>query len=86
MNDIPLVQIIHGFKNLSDGLRCIFLCKSALVAYSVEELASYSQLSHNVVFVLQTLVYFQLRSSSGWSRAFDSNQSTNWTMCGWCSF
>lgn len=53
VNDIPVVEIIYSFKNLPNGLRSVPLCESTLIADSVEQLASYSQLCHNIVLVLQ---------------------------------
>jgi hypothetical protein len=43
---------MHSLKNLTNRLRSISLGESALVTYSVKQLASDSQLGHDIVFVL----------------------------------
>lgn len=52
MDDVILVQVVNGVKNLLDSLRGIFLGKLAPVANTIEKLSSCSQLSDNVEFVL----------------------------------
>lgn len=52
MDDIVLVQVVNGVKNLLDSLRRIFLGELAPVTDTVEELPSCGQLSDNVEFVL----------------------------------
>ena len=52
MDNVALVEVVHRFKDLFDGLRCIFLCEFSLVADAIEELSTRSQLRNNVVLVL----------------------------------
>lgn len=40
MNDVALVQIVHGIKHLADGLRRILLSELAILANTVEQLAT----------------------------------------------
>lgn len=54
MNNIVLVQIIHGAKDLLDGLRSILLGELALLRDSIEQLSSRRELSDDVVLVLNT--------------------------------
>ena len=53
MDDLALVQIVDCFKDLSDGLRRIFLGEFALVTNPIEEFSTSSQLSNNVILILQ---------------------------------
>lgn len=56
MDDVVLVQVVNGIKNLLDSLRGILLGKLAPVANTIEKLSSCSQLSNNVEFVLWRMV------------------------------
>jgi hypothetical protein len=40
VNDVALVQIVHGIKHLADGLRRILLSELAILANTVEQLAT----------------------------------------------
>jgi hypothetical protein len=40
VNDVALVQIVHGIKHLADGLRRILLSELAILADTVEQLAT----------------------------------------------
>ena len=40
MNDVALVQIVHGIKHLANGLRRILLSELAILADTVEQLAT----------------------------------------------
>lgn len=42
MNNVALVQIVHSFKHLADGLRRILLSELAIFADAVEQLATSS--------------------------------------------
>lgn len=52
MDNVSFMKIVDCGQDLFDCLRCIFFCKLALVANSIEELSTSSQLSNDVVFVL----------------------------------
>lgn len=39
MNDVALVQIVHGIKHLANGLRRILLSELAILADTIEQLA-----------------------------------------------
>jgi hypothetical protein len=52
VDDVVLVQVVNGVKNLLDGLRGIFLGELAPVANTIKKLSSCGQLSNNVEFVL----------------------------------
>jgi hypothetical protein len=52
MDDVALVEVVNCFKDLSDGLRCIFLCEFSLVTDAIEEFSTCRQLCNNVVLVL----------------------------------
>jgi hypothetical protein len=40
VNDVALVQIVHGIKHLADGLRRILLRELAILANTVKQLAT----------------------------------------------
>lgn len=87
MDDIVLVQVVNGVKNLLDSLRRIFLSELAPITDTVEELSSCGQLSDNVEFVLwRTVSRFRKFSPppspqvTRYQRTLDSNQSTNLTI------
>lgn len=68
-----LVQVINGAEHLSDRLGSIFLGELSLFADAVEELSASSQLSHNVVLVLQACMsiyglHVELEVDSPWTR------------------
>lgn len=52
MHHVVVMEVIDRFKNLSDRLRSVFLCELAVLANSVEKLASRSQLSDDIILVL----------------------------------
>ena len=52
MDDIVVVQIVHGFKYLLDCSRGILFRELAVFANSVKELPTDGQLGDNVIFVL----------------------------------
>ena len=52
MDNIVIVEVIHGFNDLANSLRGVFLGESSALTDSVEQLSSSSQLSDNIVFVL----------------------------------
>ena len=54
MNYIVVMKVVHSFQDLFDCLRCIFFCKFAIFADTVEELSTGSQLGNNVVFILNS--------------------------------
>lgn len=56
VNDVVLVQVVNGVKNLFDSLRGIFLGELAPVTDTVEKLSSCGQLGDNVEFVLWRMV------------------------------
>lgn len=85
VDDIVLVKVVDGVEDLLYGLGGILLGEFALVADSIEEFAAGSKLRDDIELVLRKEV------SSGrdgiglaWrvAQTLDSNQSTNWTMCG----
>lgn len=87
MDDVILVQVVNGVKNLLDSLRGILLGELAPVADTIEKLSSCGQLSDNVEFVLwrvvSRLVGFPPLLSPRiirYQRTLDSNQSTNLTI------
>jgi hypothetical protein len=40
MDDVTLVQVVHGFKHLADGLRRILLSELSVLADPVEQFAT----------------------------------------------
>lgn len=52
VDDVLAVKIVYRTKHLFNGLRSILLCEFALLADTVEQLASGCQFRDNVVFVL----------------------------------
>lgn len=87
MDNVVLVQIVNGVKNLLDSLRSILLGELAPVANTIEKLSSCGQLSDNVELVLWRMVSqarkYPMPSSLRfikYQRTLDSNQSTNLTM------
>ena len=42
VNDVALVQVVHSFKHLANGLRRILLSELAILADAVEQLATSS--------------------------------------------
>lgn len=52
VDNVPLVEVVDRIENLSNSLCCVFLGKFALLANSVEQLSSSSELSDNIPFVL----------------------------------
>lgn len=56
MDDVVLVQVVNGVKNLLDSLRGIFLGELAPVANTIEKLSSRGQLRNDVEFVLWCMV------------------------------
>ncbi len=53
MDDIVIVEVIDSLENLSYSLRSILLCEPSLLADTVKQLSSRSQLCDDVVFVLK---------------------------------
>ena len=62
MNNVSAVQVVDSLEDLLDGLRSILFSKLALIADSIEQLATSSKLSDNVKLVLCPVQL--LRSSS----------------------
>jgi hypothetical protein len=56
VDDVVVVQVIDGLEDLSNRLRGILFCESALLADTVEQLPSSRQLCDDVVFILKQLV------------------------------
>lgn len=54
VNDVLLVEIVHGFKNLFDSLRGILLGELSLVANAIKQLPSRCKLSYDIELVLQS--------------------------------
>ena len=52
MDDVSAVKIVDSLEDLLDGLRSIFFSKLALIADSIEQLATSGKLGDNVKFVL----------------------------------
>lgn len=52
VDDILAVEIVYRAQHLFNGLRRILLCKFALLADTVEQLASGRQFRNDIVFVL----------------------------------
>ena len=48
------MQVIDRLENLANGLRRILLRELAVIANSIEQLSTSSQLCHNVEFVLDS--------------------------------
>lgn len=55
VDNIVLVEIVDGVEDLADGLSGILLGEPALLANTVEQLSSGSELGDNVVFVLENV-------------------------------
>lgn len=85
MNDVVLVQIVDGLKDLFDGLRRILFRELSLLANTVEKLSASSQFGYDVVLVLQGIVRVEcpvLTQRGAGLLTRDSNQSTNLTIWG----
>jgi hypothetical protein len=54
MNDVLVMEIVHGFKNLFNCLRGIPLGELALVANAIKQLPSCSKLGDDIELVLQS--------------------------------
>lgn len=52
MNNIVLMQVVHGAKNLLDSLRGVLLGEFALLADPIKQLSSRRQLGDDVIFIL----------------------------------
>ena len=55
MDDVAGVKIVHSFKDLSDGLRGILFCESALITDPIKKLSASGQLCDDVIFVLEQI-------------------------------
>lgn len=81
VDNVLVMEIVHGLQNLFDRLRGILLSELALVANPIEQLPTSSKLSDDVEFVLQEGVSgCEIQLPSGCMRTLDSNQSWNLTM------
>lgn len=78
VHDVVVVQVIHSFQHLSNGLRGILLCESSLLANAIEEFSSSRQLCYNVIFILRMSTHVSPGQYT--APTLDSNQSTNLTM------
>ena len=52
MNNVVVVKVVHRFQYFSYGLGSVFLGEFAILADTIEEFTTGSQLSDDVVFVL----------------------------------
>lgn len=65
MNYVIEVEVIHGFEDLPDCLGGVFLCKLAILADTVEQLSTSSQLCDDVVLVLTQPIKYQAYAARG---------------------
>lgn len=65
MDNVVLVEVVDRLKDLSNRLGRILFCKLALLANTVEQLSSSSQLSDDVVLVLRFVSLKLVETSCG---------------------
>lgn len=82
MDDLVAVQVIDSCEDLLDRLGRVLFCEFALVADAVKQLAASGKLGDNVELILRRGQLCRPACEVRGMRTFDSNQSTNLTMCG----
>lgn len=83
MDDIVPMKVVDCLEHLLDGLRRILFGKTSLIADTVEQLSTSSQLRDNIVFVLSKVSAGRRLEMWCLSKlTLDSNQSTNLTIWG----
>ena len=74
MDNVVQVEIVYGFKYLSDGLCGVLLRELALLANAIEELSARRKFGDDVVLVLSSILE-QVFAFGRAGPTFDSNHS-----------